>query len=73
MAVWSGYLHRRVRSAIDKAYTVFWYKFMVYRLGSKCLIASPFYTYRPDRIEIGDGVFFGPGCRLETYLDDQRV
>jgi len=73
MAVWAGYLHRKVRSAIDKAYTVFWYKYLFYRIGPRCSIASPLYAYRPDRIQIGEGVSFGPGCRLETYPDDPNV
>ncbi|WP_372632927.1 acyltransferase [Cohnella sp.] len=73
MAGWTGKLHRRFRSLKDKAYTLLWYRFLFYRIGSRCSLASPLYTYRPDRIEIGHGVSFGPACRLETYPDERQA
>jgi acetyltransferase-like isoleucine patch superfamily enzyme len=68
-----GYLHGRIRAIKDKAFTLLWYRFLFHRIGPRTSISSPLYTYRPDAIEIGKHVSFGPSCRLEAYPDDPLI
>lgn len=70
MAGWIGYLHRRSRHVKNKLFTLLWYRYLFHRMGARCIINSPIYTYRPDAIEIGNRVSIGPSCRLEAYPDD---
>lgn len=66
----TGYLHEKIRGLKNKAFTLLWYRFLFHRIGARSSISSPLYTYRPDAIEIGEYVSFGPSCRLEAYPDD---
>ncbi|QMV43234.1 acyltransferase [Cohnella cholangitidis] len=70
MAKWIGTLHGKLRSLMNKAFTLLWYRFLFHRIGEKSSISTPFYTYRPDAIGIGDQVSMGPACRLEAYPED---
>ncbi len=38
--------------------------------GPKSHIALPVTLHRPDRMRIGRGVFFGPGCWLQALVED---
>jgi acetyltransferase-like isoleucine patch superfamily enzyme len=64
---WTGRSHKWFKDARDKAYTLLWYRFLFYSIGSNSSVAPPFYTYRPEFIELGSRVSIGPHCRIEAY------
>lgn len=67
MRIWMSRAHKRWQEAKSRLYTMFWYKPMFYKAGSHCSISPPFYTYKPEYAELGNGVSFGPACRLEVH------
>ena len=67
MAFLTSKLHKRLKDARSKAFTLFWYRRMFYKMGSRSSITPPFFTYKPEYIEIGFGVSIGPFCRMEAH------
>lgn len=67
MTGWTGHIHKWLKDARDKAYTLVWYRFLFHSIGPNSSIAPPFYTYRPECIELGARVSIGPHCRIEAY------
>lgn len=66
-----GHLHKRWFDIRARLMTVVWYKWLFAEAGSKCTVVSPFYTVNPDRVVLGDEVYIGPGCRIETVPEPE--
>lgn len=72
MRIWMSRTHKRWQEIKSRLFTIFWYKRMFYGAGSRCSISPPFYTYKPEYIELGNGVSFGPSCRIEAHPAQTR-
>mgnify|MGYP001277036978 FL=1 len=61
------FLHKGLRKARNKLYTVLWYRHLFYKVGSRSSVSPPFYTENPELIQLGERVYIGPYCRIEAY------
>ncbi len=62
-----GTFTNKLRHKIRRLITELWYRQIFKSIGRGCTISSPVHYSSPENIEIGNNVFIGPYCRVETF------